>query len=155
MIRWIKACISTPKFSININGSLEGFFSSSRDIRQGGPISPYLFVLVMDALSMIINKLVSVGPFTYHWRCDQVRITHLCFADDLILFCSGNSNSMTVLKQALDLFFSLSGLSANESKSTIFVAGSDESFRSTIQGIFGYPIGSLPARYLGVPLISS
>ena len=91
MIDWIRACITSPRFSININGSLEGFFSSSRGIRQGDPLSPYLFVIVMDALAMIISKKVSLEDnFVYHWRCSEERITHLCFADDLLLFC-GNS----------------------------------------------------------------
>ena len=79
---------------------------------------------------MIINKLIStIGFFSYHWRCEQDRITHLCFADDLIIFCGGQPDSITILKQALDLFFSFSGLSTNEAKSNIFVAGSDESFK--------------------------
>ena len=156
MIHWIRACITSPRFSININGSLEGFFSSSRGIRQGDPLSPYLFVIVMDALSMIISKKVaSEDHFTYHWRCSEEKITHLCFADDLILFCGKSLDSVVVLKQALDLFLSFSGLTANHSKSDIFVAGSDLHFKDYLLTLFGFQLGSLSARHLGVPLIST
>ena len=58
MLGWNKACHTSPKFSININGSLEGFFSSSRGIQQGDPLSPYLFILAMEVVAMIIHKLV-------------------------------------------------------------------------------------------------
>ena len=144
MIRWIQTCICSPKFSININGSLEGFFASSRGIRKGDPISPYIFVLVMDALSMIIANKVSLnGRFCFHWRCDQARITHLCFADDLFLFCGGQPDSANTLKQALNDFFALSGLSANVSKSQIFVAGSDMHYRDALVSIFGFQLGVL------------
>ena len=61
IIGWIRACITSPKFSLNIYGSLEGFFSSSRGIWQGDPLSPYLFVIVMDALAMIIGKKVDLA----------------------------------------------------------------------------------------------
>ena len=156
MIGWIRACITSPKFSININGSLEGFFSSSRGIRQGDPLSPYLFIIVMDALAMIISKKVELaGHFSYHWRCSAEKLTHLCFADDLILFCGNSQESGMILKQALDIFFSLSGLSANTSKSSIFIAGGDLSFQNFMLELFGFQLGTLPARHMGVPLIST
>ena len=59
VIRWIRACITSPSFSININGELEGFFQSGRGLQKGDPLSPYLFVLDMDVLSMIIHKKVN------------------------------------------------------------------------------------------------
>ena len=156
MIRWIRACICSPKLSISINGSLEGFFANSRGIRQGDPLSPYIFVLVMDALSMIIANKVSLnGRFCFRWRCDQAKITHLCFADDLFLFCGGQPDSAAILKQAMYSFFVLSSLSANASKSQIFVAGPDIHYRNELVSIFGFQLGSLPVRYLGVPLIST
>ena len=90
-IGWVRECETTPKFSVNVNGELAGFFPSKRELRQGDPLSSYLFVLVMDALFMLIRKRVKeASNFVYHWRCNLTKTTHLCFADDLILFC-GNS----------------------------------------------------------------
>ena len=102
---------------------------------------------------IIANKIASKENFYYHWRCDRVGITHLCFADDLLLFGSENISSAILLKQALDTFFSLSGLEANEAKSLIFVASSDPLFKESMLELFGYQLGTLPVRYLGVPLI--
>jgi hypothetical protein len=59
--RWIYFCISTVRFSILVNGSPCGFFPSSRGIRQGDPLSPLLFVIVMEALSRMIDKAIGVG----------------------------------------------------------------------------------------------
>ncbi|KAL5861832.1 hypothetical protein ACOSQ4_003128 [Xanthoceras sorbifolium] len=55
MIAWISECISTPHFSISINGELNGFFASGRGLRQGDPMSPYLFVLAMEVFSGLMN----------------------------------------------------------------------------------------------------
>ena len=60
-IRWIKWCVSTARFSVLINGTSLGFFQSFRGIRQGDPISPYLFVVVMEALSCLIKRVVNGG----------------------------------------------------------------------------------------------
>ena len=109
-IDWITTCISTPKYSININGELVGFFGAKRGLRQGDPLSPYLFTIIMDALSMIIRKNIEEqqqlgSPFMYHWRCQKTGLTHLCFADDLLLFCGGSLDSVGLLHRSLTVFF--------------------------------------------------
>jgi hypothetical protein len=58
---WIEWCISSARFSILVNGTPKGFFNSSRGIRQGDPLSPLLFVLVMEALSRMVNTTVEQG----------------------------------------------------------------------------------------------
>ena len=155
-VDWIKSCIISPKFSININGEPVGFFSSTRGLRQGDPISSYLFVIAMEALSMLISKRVrEQQSFAFHWRCNLTRMTHLSFADDLMLFCGDSEESASILKKALTDFSSASGLHLNASKSCVFIASPDERYKQVVLRIFGFPLGSLPIRYLGIPLITT
>jgi hypothetical protein len=64
-IRWIHMCISTVRFSVLINGTPAGFFNSSRGIRQGDPLSPLFFLLVMEVLSRLLKK--TEGRGFYSW----------------------------------------------------------------------------------------
>ncbi|KAL0300440.1 UNVERIFIED_CONTAM: hypothetical protein Scaly_3046100 [Sesamum calycinum] len=122
-IMWIEQCITTASFSISLNGSIHGFFSSSRGLRQGDPISPYLFVLVMESLHLLIkSKVTRDTAFQYHWRCKELGIVNLCFADDLLLFCKADLHSVTVLHSILQEFKDLSGLQANAQKSQVLLS---------------------------------
>lgn len=154
-IEWVKACITTASFSISINGSLHGYFQGKRGLRQGDPLSPYLFVLGMDVLSLILENKTSSNNFSFHWRGGKTKTSHLCFADDLLLFCNGNLASASILKDSLVLFSDLSGLTPNNSKSNIFMAGIDDGIKNDLLSLLGFPLGSLPIRYLGVPLITT
>ena len=73
-----------------VNGSPTGFFQSSRGLRQGDPLSPYLFVVVMEAFSVLIKKAVAEGflaPCLIRGRRSEgVQISHLLFVDDTLIF---------------------------------------------------------------------
>ncbi|GJR87106.1 RNA-directed DNA polymerase, eukaryota, reverse transcriptase zinc-binding domain protein [Tanacetum coccineum] len=155
MVEWIMVCVSTTKFSININGEREGYFSGGRGLRQGDPMSPYLFILVIEVFSIIMGRNISRNKdFKYHHGCKNLQITHLCFADDLLVFCHGDIKSVSTIKESLEEFSSYSGLKANMNKSTIFFGGLTIAEQSIILDIIPFSIGRLPVRYLGVPLIT-
>lgn len=154
-IGWIKACITTAMFSVKVNGALARYFNGARGLRQGDPISPYLFVLAMEALSMILHKGASQNGFKYHWRTKECKLTHLCFADDLLIFCHGSSSPMAIVHSCIHTFSMFSGLIPNAQKSRCFLSDVEESDLSYIQGLLGFTMGSFPIRFLGVPLISS
>ncbi|KAJ9557115.1 hypothetical protein OSB04_011729 [Centaurea solstitialis] len=111
LIRWLKEMIATPSFSISLNGEVSGFFKGARGIRQGDPLSPYLFTLVMEGFSLLFKRCIAeAADFGYHNGCAELDITHLCFADDLFVFTYGDVNSVEVLKKALFLFAKHSGV---------------------------------------------
>ncbi|GKB34451.1 RNA-directed DNA polymerase, eukaryota, reverse transcriptase zinc-binding domain protein [Tanacetum coccineum] len=122
---------------------------------QGYPISPYIFTLVMEVFTLILNKQISDdGNFKFHWGCKDLQISHLCFADDLLVLCRGDIKSVKVVKSAMDIFSSISGLNPNIGKSIIFFSNVEEQVRNEILAILPFKIGSLPVTYLGVPLIT-
>lgn len=85
-INWIRECVTTPLFSIAINGELNGFFPGKKGLRQGDPISSLLFVIVMDVLSKMLDQGAETGRFDIHPECEAPLITHLSFADDVLIF---------------------------------------------------------------------
>ncbi|GJU79753.1 hypothetical protein Tco_1282118 [Tanacetum coccineum] len=103
---------------------------------------------------------------TWHWRvtrgtgvcqsegCKDLEISHLCFADDFLVLCHGDMQSVKVVKKALDSFSALSGLVPNLGKRIIFFGNLEESIINEILEIIPFKIGKLLVSYLGVPLIT-
>ena len=155
ILKCIMACITTPSFSISINGELAGFFMSKRGLRQGDPLSSFLFILAMEAFSRSLAEAANRQGFQFHPRCKEINLTHLCFADDMFLFSGGTHSSVQVFMDELSRFASFSGLQVNKQKSAIFLAGVSDEVRNDLLNATGYSLGRFPMRYLGVPLIST
>lgn len=154
LIECIAACITTPKFSVSINGGLEGYFSGGKGLRQGDPLSPYLFVLAMEVFSRILVKASSNGRFSHHPRCAKLDFTHLCFADDLLLFCQGDlqSKSASVIKESFDSFSALSGLSERLTKTNFSVLGWMKILSTMLRTFLASKKGPCPSSFLECPL---
>ncbi|KAL0289803.1 UNVERIFIED_CONTAM: hypothetical protein Sradi_7065100 [Sesamum radiatum] len=120
-ISWIEQCMTTASFSIALNGSIHGFFKSSRGIRQEDPMSPYLFVIVMEIWHALLKyRVQNEGSFQYHWKCGELGILNLCFADDVLIFCAGTWESVRLIKAALDEFAAMSGCKLIRLKAPLF-----------------------------------
>ena len=151
-IQWLTGCFTSPSFSVGINGRLHGFFKGTRGLYQGDPLSPYLFGLVMNILSNKLNEAAQSRRFGFHPRCQESGLTHLCFADDILIFNDGSLNSVQMILQVLEEFKAFSGLSVSVEKSCFFSSGLTEPEIETIVSTSGIPAGSFPIRYLGLPL---
>ena len=126
-IVWIKWCISTASFSVLVNDTSKGFFQSSRGLRQGDPLSPYLFVIAMEVFSSFLKRVVDGGFMSgckVKGRTEEgVQISHLLFADDTLLFCQASQDHLTYLSWLLMWFEAVSRLRINLEKSELIPVG--------------------------------
>lgn len=152
-IELIVECLSTASFTISVNGISGGFFKSTKGIRHGDPLSPYLFVLAMECLSRLLLSRYESGSIGFHPNTDRLRLSHLMFTDDVMIFFDGCANSLHGISECLDDFASWSSLHMNASKTELFTSGL-ELIESTAVARYGFPSGQLPIRYLGLPLMS-
>lgn len=100
-IMWINECVTTTTFSRAINGGLYGFFREAKGLRQGDPLSSYLFGICMDYLSKLLHQQILGPNFHFHPNCDDLRISHLVYADNLLLFSKGDIPSVMTLSTSL------------------------------------------------------
>ena len=151
---WIHYYISTVRFSILINGSPEGFFGSTRGIRQGDPLSLLLFVLIMEALSRMMSKTVEEGLLSGFQvgalGNGPLCISYLLFVDDTLIFSDANPDHIFHLRLLFTWFEVISGLKINLSKLEMVPMG-QVSHIDVLANIMGCNITHLPMSYLGLP----
>ncbi|GJU37562.1 RNA-directed DNA polymerase, eukaryota, reverse transcriptase zinc-binding domain protein [Tanacetum coccineum] len=155
MVHWIRVCLRTASFSVCVNGDSHGFFNAKRGLRQGDPISPYLFTLVIEVLNLMVKRqIIRDNRFKYHTGCSKLKFTSLCFADDLLMLCHGDLISASILRRVLDEFSLSSGLYPSMSKSEVFFSNVSPDVKAQILMAMPFKEGTFPIRYLGIPLAS-
>ncbi|KAL5559912.1 hypothetical protein UlMin_036123 [Ulmus minor] len=143
--------------TLMLNGAAFQSFRPKRGLRQGDPISPYLFILCMEVLSRLINQKVSAGLIA-GFKLDRhtPALHHLFFADDIFLMGKCTVNEAFYFKDCLDTFCSWSGQSFNPRKSNIFFSSKASGQSSgLISALMGFDKISTSSAYLGLPLFRS
>lgn len=115
-------------------------------------MSPYLFVLVMEVFTNLLQLQFISCSINHHPHTVALNISHLMFVDDVMIFFNGSSSSLHGISETMDFFASWYGLHMNKHKTELFHAVLNHSESLTIAS-FGFPICSLPIRYLGLPLM--
>ena len=117
----MRGCLSSVSYAILVNGNAKGWVKASRGLRQGDPLSLFLFTIVADVLSRMLLKAKERSVLEgFKVDRNRVRVTHLQFVDDTIFFANSCVEELQTLKSLLLVFGQISGLKVNLDKSNIF-----------------------------------
>jgi hypothetical protein len=154
LIDWIMSCVSSANFVVLINGEASSFFKSERGLRQGCPLSPYLFILIMEGLSLLLKKKLSEHLISGIKVSKFIKLVHLLFVDDVLLLSKADLSEWLVILEVLQLFCSVSGLSINFSKSSVHYWGLSDAELLILKNSVPYTFVNLSDgfRYLGFQL---
>lgn len=148
-------CVSTVEFAVLLDGRPGHWFTPSRGIRQGDSLSPYLFLLVSDVLSQLIQCSVDGGLI------NGVRMNHTCsttshlfFVDDTLIFLEANRQNCENIMHILNKYCLASGQQVSLHKSSVyFDRNIPPQWQTQLSSIMGMPSVSDPGDYLGLPVI--
>jgi len=146
------ACVTNVQFAVLVNGSPSPFFRSSRGLRQGCPLSPLLFILVMDGLSRLINVQKELSTIRGVRVSANHHLSHVLFVDDVLLFGGNTLEEWECFKDILTLFCTATGMEISLTKSALIAHKGNIDAR--ICEIFPVPVLSLEEglKYLGFTL---
>ncbi|GAU30969.1 hypothetical protein TSUD_63800 [Trifolium subterraneum] len=152
--KWIKECVCTAIASVLVNGSPTDEFSLERGLRQGDPLSPFLFLLAAEGLNVLMETAVARNLFTGYsiGDCDPILVSHLQFADDTLLLGVKSWANVRALRAVLVLFESMSGLKVNFHKSMLVGVNISESWLGEAASALCCKVGKIPFFYLGLAI---
>jgi len=151
--KWIHSILSSAKMSISINGKHHGFFSCTREVRQGDPLSPLLFCLAEEVISRSITKLAREGALNLiQGSRKNPAPSHILYADDIMIFSKGTASNIQALTDLFRSYSQVSGQFVNPQKSFIFAGSISPHRLLNLSHQIGFNIGTLPFTYLGVPI---
>lgn len=127
---------------------------AKRVLRQGDPVSPLLFVLIMEYLHRFLATLQNNNGYKFHPKCAKLKITNMCFAGDLLLFSRGDEKYVYLLMSIFQDFSEVTGLKSNPTKSKAYFGGTTTHVQQRILADIRFVEGHIPFKYLGVPLSS-
>ncbi|GAU44846.1 hypothetical protein TSUD_400470 [Trifolium subterraneum] len=150
---WIMQCVTTASASVLVNGCPTDEFWFERGLRQGDPLSPFLF-LAAEGLNVMMKAMVSENIFTPYviGARNEVAVSHLQFADDTLLVGVKSWANVRALKAVLLLFESILGLKVNFHKSMLFGINISESWLHEAASVMRCKHGRIPFTYLGLPI---
>jgi hypothetical protein len=152
--KWMKECVCTATASVLVNGSPTDEFPLERGLRQGDPLSPFLFLLAAEGLNVLMKSLVEANLFTgYSVGChDATAVSHLQFADDTLLMGVKSWANVRALRVVLVLFERMSGLKVNFNKSMLVGVNITDSWLHEAASALNCKVGKVPFLYLGLPI---
>ncbi|CAL9233674.1 unnamed protein product, partial [Arabidopsis halleri] len=154
-VQWIMQCVTGPSMSLLWNGERTDSFKPLRGLQQGDPLSPYLFVLCMERLCHLIERAVTDKrwkPISLSQR--GPKLSHMCFADDLILFAEASVAQIRVIRGVLESFCTASGQKVSLEKSKIFFSDNvSRDLGRLISEESGIASTRELGRYLGMPIL--
>ncbi|MCH85285.1 LINE-1 reverse transcriptase like, partial [Trifolium medium] len=149
---WMRACIFNSSMSVLVNGSPTEDFKVGKGLRQGDPLSPFLFLIAAEGLTVMVKKAVDIGKFVGFKVDDSIRFQILQFADDTILLGESSWDNVRTIKFILRGFELVSGLKINFVKSKLYGINVEDNFLAAAATFFSCSFDSFPFKFLGIPV---
>jgi hypothetical protein len=154
--RWISlmmVCVSSVRYQVRFNSDETDMFTPTRGLRQGDPLSPYLFLLCAEGLSSLLLFKEEVGGIAGVRVCRNApSVSHLLFADDSLILMKADTNNATSLPHVLDTYCANSGQMVSLVKSSIFFSTNTNALsRSEICEALHITMEAISDKYLGLP----
>ncbi|GKA78344.1 RNA-directed DNA polymerase, eukaryota, reverse transcriptase zinc-binding domain protein [Tanacetum coccineum] len=147
--RWIQCCLQSSRGSIILNGSPTKDFEFGKGLKQSDPLSPFLFILIMESLHLSFQRVVDAGLFHGVKLRDTVTLSHLFYADDAVFVGQWSQRNISTLTHVLKCFHKASGLKINMCKSKILGIHVNNDNISRAAEDLGCQVLKLPFSYLG------
>ena len=149
----MRGCLSSVSYAILVNGNAKGWVKASRGLRQGDPLSPFLFTIVANVLSNMLLRAEERSMLEgFRVGRNRTRVSHLQFADDTIFFLNSYAEKLQTLKSLLLVFGQIYGLKVNLDKSNLFGINLDQNHLSRLALLLDCKASDWPILYLGFPL---